>query len=78
MTADAAYLTAVLAAYDDPNRSAAVLRAAQEQLAKPHPGSINEAARVLGCHRVSSENRAEIRPAGPSASYPPLVKMCSL
>jgi hypothetical protein len=50
MTTDAAYLTAVLAAYDDPVRRAAVLRAAQEQAVKPRPVGIREAARVLGCH----------------------------
>ncbi len=51
MSADAAYLAVVLAAYDDPDRRAAVLLAAQaERSVKPRPGSINEAARLLGCH----------------------------
>jgi len=50
MTADAAYLTVVLTAYEDPARRADVLRAAQGQVAKPRPVGIREAARVLGCH----------------------------
>ena len=50
MNADAAYLAAILAAYEDPVRRAAVLRAAQEQTAKPRPVGIREVARVLGCH----------------------------
>jgi hypothetical protein len=50
MIADVAYLTAVLEAYEDPVRRAAVLRAAKEQAIKPRPGSIKEAARILGCH----------------------------
>lgn len=53
MSADAAYLAVVLAAYDDPDRRAAVLLAAQTQAerpVKPRPVGIREAARVLGCH----------------------------
>jgi hypothetical protein len=50
VSADAAYLTAILAAYEDPVRRAAVLRAAREQTAKPRPVGIRDAARVLGCH----------------------------
>ena len=50
MSADAAYLAAILAAYEDPVRRAAVLRAAQEKAVKPRPVGIREVARVLGCH----------------------------
>ena len=59
MTADAEYLTVVLAAYEDPARRAAVLRAAREQTAKARPVGIRDAARVLGCHPKTVQRYVE-------------------
>jgi len=59
MTADAEYLTVVLAAYEDPARRAAVLRAAREQTVKARPVGIRDAARVLGCHSKTVQRYVE-------------------
>ena len=59
MTADAEYLTVVLAAYEDPARRAAVLRAAREQTVKARPVGIRDAARVLGCHPKTIQRYVE-------------------
>ena len=53
-TTDAKFLTAVIEAANDPTRKAAILRAATTAPVGPRPGTVKQAAEILGtCTRTA-------------------------